>query len=151
MIDAPGPQSAAHRLRSTQGQQTGNRKEETVIDMANKDERIWAALCHISAFAIYIIPLVGNILAPLGIWLLKKNQYPLVRDQGKEVLNFQISLTIYLLTTYLLLVLLLSFVFIGMTIIFGLLIFQFVIIIYAALRANDGESYRYPITIRLIK
>ena len=58
-----------------------------------KDERTWAMLCHFSAFSGLIFPF-GNFLAPLIIWLIKKEEMPFVEDQGKEVLNFQISMTI---------------------------------------------------------
>ena len=65
---------------------------------SNKEERTWAMLCHIATFSGGIIPL-GNIIAPLIIWLVKKDQFPLVNDQGKEALNFQISITIYLIAS----------------------------------------------------
>ncbi len=57
--------------------------------MNEKDARTWAMLCHIGAFAGYIIPF-GHIIAPLVIWLIKKDESPFVDDQGKESLNFQI-------------------------------------------------------------
>ena len=65
---------------------------ETPIDTSHlsKDEKTWGMLCHISTFCGMIIPF-GNILAPLIIWLIKKEELPFVSDQGKEVLNFQIS------------------------------------------------------------
>jgi uncharacterized Tic20 family protein len=61
-----------------------------------KDDRTWAMLCHIAGLAGYVIPL-GNIFGPLIIWMIKKDQSWFVNDQGKEALNFQISLTIYLI------------------------------------------------------
>ena len=110
-----------------------------------KDERTWAMLCHFSAFVGLIFPF-GNFLAPLIIWLIKKEELPFVEDQGKEVLNFQISMTIYLLISGILCIIL-----IGIPIIIGLIIFSFIITIIAAISANDGKSYRYPINLRLIK
>ena len=111
----------------------------------SKDERTWAMLCHFSAFAGLIIPF-GNFLAPLIIWMIKKEELPFVEDQGKEVLNFQISMTIYLLISGILCIIL-----IGIPIVIGLVIFSFIITIIAAISANDGKSYRYPINLRLIK
>ena len=113
--------------------------------LPSKDERTWAMLCHFSAFAGLIFPF-GNFLAPLIIWLIKKEEFPFVEDQGKEVLNFQISMTIYLLISGLLCIIL-----IGIPIVIGLVIFCFIITIIAAISANDGTSYRYPINLRLIK
>ena len=111
----------------------------------SKDERTWAMLCHFSAFSGLIFPF-GNFLAPLIIWLIKKEEMPFVEDQGKEVLNFQISMTIYLLISGLLCIIL-----IGIPIVIGLVIFCFIITIIAAISANDGKAYRYPMNLRLIK
>ena len=114
------------------------------ITLPSKDERTWAMLCHISTFCGMIIPF-GNILAPLIIWLIKKEELPFVADQGKEVLNFQISMVIYLVISGIL-----CFLLIGIPIVIGLIIFSFIITIIATFNANDGVYYRYPITIRFI-
>ena len=114
-------------------------------NQTTKDERTWAMLCHFSAFAGLIFPF-GNFLAPLIIWLIKKEEFPSVEDQGKEVLNFQISMTIYLLISGILCIIL-----IGIPIVIGLVIFCLIITIIAAISANDGQSYRYPLNLRLIK
>jgi len=113
--------------------------------MDEKQERMWAMLCHLGVFAGYIIPF-GHIIAPLVIWLTKKEESPLVEDQGKESLNFQISLTIYYFVAALL-----TLVVIGVVLLIGLVIFNIVIVIIAGMKANNGEKYRYPITIRFIK
>ena len=121
-------------------------KEQTSNDIQiTKDERTWAMLCHFSAFTGLIFPF-GNFLAPLIIWLIKKEEMPFVEEHGKEVLNFQISMTIYLLISGILCIIL-----IGIPILIGLVIFCFIITIIAAISANDGKSYRYPINLRLIK
>ena len=113
-------------------------------NQTTKDERTWAMLCHISTFCGLIIPF-GNILAPLIIWLIKKEDLPFVQDQGKEVLNFQISMVIYLAISGIL-----CFLLIGIPILIGLIIFDFIIIIIATVNANDGKYFRYPITIHFI-
>ena len=118
---------------------------QQIENQPSKDERTWAMLCHFSAFAGLIFPF-GNFLAPLIIWLIKKEELPFVEDQGKEVLNFQISMTIYLLISGML-----CFILIGIPILIGLVIFSFIITIIAAISANDGKSYRYPMNLRLIK
>ena len=122
-------------------------EEEThQIDIQpTKDERTWGMLCHFSAFIGFIFP-IGNILAPLIIWLIKKEEMPFVQDQGKEVINFQISITIYFIISAFLCIIL-----IGIPIIIGLGIFDFIITIIAAISSNDGKLYRYPINLRLIK
>ena len=110
----------------------------------SKDERTWGMLCHISTFCGMIIPF-GNVLAPLIIWLIKKETLPFVADQGKEVLNFQISMVIYMIIAGILCIIL-----IGIPILIGMIVFDFIITIIATINANDGKYYRYPITIRFI-
>ena len=110
-----------------------------------KNERTWGMLCHVSAFLGTVIPF-GHILAPLIIWLIKKDEMPFVADQGKEVLNFQISITIYMLLSIFLIILL-----IGIPMIIGLIILSFISPIIGAIKANDGKYYRYPIVIHFIK
>jgi uncharacterized Tic20 family protein len=60
------------------------------------EERTMAMLCHITALSTFIVPL-GHVLGPLIVWLIKREQYPMVDDHGRASLNFQISYTIYLL------------------------------------------------------
>jgi len=111
----------------------------------SKDERTWAMLCHFSTYIGFLFPF-GNIIVPLIIWLSKREDLPLVEDQGREVLNFQISMTIYFIISGILCIIL-----IGIPILIGLIIFDFIITIVAAISANDGKYYRYPINLKLIK
>ena len=101
-------------------------------------------LCHLVTFAGCVVPL-GNILAPLGVWWAKRDTHPLVRDQGLEAVNFQISMTLYLIGAGLL-----SIVLIGLPVLLGLIVFDFVITVVAMLRALDGSAYRYPLNLRLV-
>jgi len=110
-----------------------------------KDSRMWAMLCHLSALSGFIIPF-GNVIGPLVIWSLKKNDYPLVEDQGKEALNFQISVLIYLFASAILIIAV-----IGILLLIGVGIFGLIFTVIAAIKANEGEEYRYPLTIRLVK
>lgn len=110
-----------------------------------KDERMWATICHLSAFAGLVIPL-GNVVGPLIVWLIKREGLPLVQDQGKEALNFQISVTIYILVS-----IALCFVCIGFVILPAVVIFAIVMTIIAAVKASTGVAYRYPLTIRFLK
>ncbi|MFQ6115959.1 MAG: DUF4870 domain-containing protein [bacterium] len=112
--------------------------------MNESQERTWATLCHLGALAGFIIPF-GNIIAPLVIWLVKKDESPFVDDQGKESLNFQISMTIYFLVAVLLVLIL-----IGIPLLIVLGIFEIVMVVIAAVKASNGEKYRYPVTIRFI-
>ncbi|MBN1918608.1 MAG: DUF4870 domain-containing protein [Verrucomicrobia bacterium] len=102
-------------------------------------------LCHLAAFAGNAIPL-GHIIGPLVVWQLKKNDYPLTDDQGKQSLNFQISMTIYFL-----LCLPLALIVVGIPLILAIWVLDIVFTIMAAIRANNGEAYRYPLAIQFIK
>lgn len=146
--------------------------------------RIWAMLCHLSA--LLWIPLAGllffgiplylpflNIVGPLIIWLWKKTQDPWIDFQGKESLNFQLSLTVYTLIVIVIsLFMLLTTCGVAVTtnvtskhieIIFNSLLailaifvslltgVQLILVNFAAMRAYKGQHYRYPFTIRFLR
>jgi len=116
----------------------------------NKDARMWAMFCHLAGLVGLLVPIVGSIVAPLIIWQIKKNDFPFVDQQGKEAVNFQISMSMYLLISAILWVPL-SFVCIGIFIPVAIGIVDLVFLLIAAVKANDGFHYRYPLTIRFIK
>ena len=111
-----------------------------------KQARLWGMLCHLTALSLLIGLPFGNILGPLVIWLIKRNEIPFVDDQGKESLNFQISIMIYSIIP-----LLLVLVIVGIFLLIGLAVFSTIMVIIASIKANNGEAYRYPVTIRFIK
>jgi uncharacterized Tic20 family protein len=110
----------------------------------SSDERMWAMFAHLSALAGFISPF-GSILGPLIIWQIKKNVFPLVDDQGKEALNFQITMAIAFIACLILMIVL-----IGVILIWIVGLFDLVMIVIAAIKANNGERYRYPFTLRLV-
>jgi hypothetical protein len=121
-----------------------NKRKNLNAPMGEDEERKWAMFAHIGTFSTMFVPL-GNFLAPIIIWQLKKNESEFVVDQAKEALNFQITVLIYALLSFLLV-----FIFIGFFLLFGLVIFSLIVVIVAGVKANDGEYYRYPMCIRLI-
>ena len=116
----------------------------------NRDARMWAMLCHLAGFAFLlpVVPGIGSVIGPLILWLIKKDQYPFVDEQGKEALNFQITMLIYGLVAGLLM-----FICIGFLLLPAVVIVDIVLIIIAAIKVNDGYHYRYPypLIIRFIK
>ena len=118
----------------------------TPVVVEGSQERTFGMLCHLTGFLAFVGIPFGNILGPLVVWLVKREEFPFVDDQGKEALNFQISMTIYLIVTGLL-----SFLLIGIPFFIGLGIAWIVLMIIASVKANGGEAYRYPITMRFIK
>jgi len=106
---------------------------------------MWAMFCHLAGLlGLFLFPL--SIIAPLVLWLMKKDEYPLVADQGKEVVNFQISVAIYGIISAILIIVL-----IGIVMLIALGIFALIMGIVGMMKANEGIAYRYPMTIRLIK
>ena len=113
--------------------------------ISEKEERQWAMFAHIGTFSSMFIPL-GNIIAPIVVWQIKKHESDFVVEQAKESLNFQITLMIYSLIS-----LLLCIIIIGFFLIFALVIFGLIMVIIASIRTNDGEDFQYPMTLRLFK
>lgn len=108
------------------------------------EERNWAMGCHLASLAGYFFPF-ANIFGPLIVWAIQKDRFPLVDDQGKESMNFQISMTLYILVA-----IVLCFVLIGIPLLIALILADLVLVILAAVKAGQGEAYRYPMTIRFI-
>jgi len=112
----------------------------------SNEERNWAVFCHLGGFAFYLLGFaLGHILVPLALWLMKREGSAFIDENGREALNFQISVTLYAIVTGAL-----CFVLVGFLLIPILMGFHIVLMIVASVRASQGESYRYPLTIRLI-
>jgi uncharacterized Tic20 family protein len=120
---------------------------EYALPELTSEARNWAMLCHLSAFlGVFPLTTFGHIVGPLVVWLVKRNEHPFIDYHGKESLNFQISVTLYTL----LLTPTICIFFIGIPLIGAVWITSWVLIVIAAMKASDGEAYRYPLTIRLI-
>jgi uncharacterized Tic20 family protein len=105
----------------------------------NKDARTFAMLAHLLA-------IFTCFLGPLVIWLVKKDEHPYVDEQGKEALNFQITVAIAYIAAGLL-----TLACIGFLLLPAVAILDLIFCIMACVKVNNGEHYRYPITIRFIK
>ena len=114
-------------------------------DVPSAQARQMGMFTHLSSLAGLIIPF-GNIIGPLVIWQIKKDTLPFAADQGKEALNFNITMLIAAFVCFLLTFVLIGFVLLPLLGL-GWLIFT----ILAAIKANNGEAYRYPFALRLIK
>ena len=151
------PEQAEDSGGGSKGEQKVNAGESEKVEQVqtgaevSKDARMWAMFCHLAGLAGYLIPLVGNIVAPLIIWQIKKDELPFVDEQGKEAVNFQISMSLYALIG----IVLCAVTCIGAVLIpvVGIVvgIFDMVFLLIAAVKANNGQHYRYPLTIRFIK
>lgn len=110
----------------------------------SEEERLWATLAHLSGLAGWVIPL-GNVVAPLLLWLWQKDQSVFVGDQAKEALNFQLTVTIAATASALLMVVLIGFLLLALVGVYAL-----VVMIIAAIKARQGIYYRYPMSFRFI-
>lgn len=124
-----------------------NPGQRLVDPSASQDQKTYALLMHLSLIATHFVPL-ALVLAPLIMWQIKKSESPYIDDQGREVVNFQLSLFLYSLA-----IIPLAFI------TFGLAAFLFYPVLYilaivgmikGAIAASKGEYFRYPATMRLI-
>ena len=93
----------------------------------------------------HLITFVSSFIGPLVIYLVKKDESAFVADQAKEVLNFHLSVLIYAVAAFLSVFLLIGFILLP-----ALGVFVFVVTIMGAIRAYEGNAYRYPLCIRFI-
>ncbi len=114
------------------------------VQNLNNEEKNWAMACHLATLIGIIIPF-GNVIAPLVIWLMKKDQMPMVDREGKKSLNFQILMTICMVVAFLLMFVLIGFILLP---IIGILAIVFAII--AAVKVSNGVDYQYPVNVKFI-
>lgn len=112
----------------------------------NPQERTWAAMCHVAAVGVFIVPTLGNVIGPLIVWLVKRESSAFVNDQGREAVNFQLSCVIYAVVSGLL-----SFAVVGIPLMVALAVFWVVEVIVASVNASNGNAHRYPLSIPFIK
>ena len=109
-------------------------------------ERTYATWMHLAGLSSYIgIPL-GHVLVPLVMWAMKHRESAYLDQQGREVLNFQLTISFYLIFSYILVYILIGFIFVALVV--G---FHIVATIMAAVKIYHGEGFRYPITFRVIR
>ena len=118
---------------------------EAPTGVPTAEDKQWGLFAHLSSLSGLIIPF-GNIIGPLIIWQVKKDTLPFAADQGKEALNFNITIAIAAIICGLLTLVLIGFLLLPLV---GLAWLIFTII--GAMKANNGEAYRYPFALRLIK
>ena len=119
--------------------------DQELLPKPSQEVRQWAMFCHLSALLGIWIPF-GNLIGPLILWQMKRESDPFIDAQGKEALNFQITVAIVTAICILLMLVIVGFVLYGLVTIAAL-----VLAIIGGVKANEGFPYRYPFTWRLIK
>ncbi len=115
------------------------------IQGLSDDERNWGVFCHLAVFTGLLIPF-GNLIGPWLIWLIKKGEYDYVDYHGKEVINFQITIVIFMTISWALVT-----IFIGIPLAIVVGIFAFVATVIAMYKTSHGNYFRYPLSLRLIR
>ncbi len=119
-------------------------EKDMFVGAMDEDDKLYGMLAHLGTFLGAVIP-VGNIIAPLIMMSYYRDKSHFISDHAKEALNFQISLIIYYFIAGLS-----AFILIGFILIPIIFITAIILTIQAALKAKDGEEYKYPFTIRFI-
>ena len=123
----------------------GSANQATGPGAADQAVRNTAVAAHLSTFAGLIVPF-GSIIGPLAVWLTRRDRDPFIDQAGREALNFGISIAIYgavLLVAALMLV--------GIPLLMVGVVAWVVLASLAAVKASEGQSYRYPLTLRLVR
>jgi uncharacterized protein len=105
----------------------------------------WAFFLHLSQYAHVLVPF-GGIVLPIVLWQIKKDEYPDLDSHGKKVVNWAISMLIYLLVS-----IPLCFLLIGIPLVILLALASLVCPLIGAIKANQGEIWTYPGTITFLK
>jgi uncharacterized Tic20 family protein len=105
------------------------------------NEKIWSILCHVSVISVGI-----GLVLPLAVYLSFRHESVYAADNAKEALNFHLSLLLYSLCC----IPLILFFGLGVMLLIAMGFASIVLGIIAAIKASDGTSYRYPLTIRFI-
>ena len=115
------------------------------VSTPSYEARQGAMLCHFAAFLGFVFPF-GSVIGPLILWQLKKEKDAFIDDQGKEALNFQITVAIAWMACVVL-----AFAVVGFFLMVALVIATLVLTIIGGIKANKGIAYRYPFTWRPVK
>jgi uncharacterized protein len=111
----------------------------------DKETRQWAMILHLSQFAGYVIPLAG-LIAPIVIWQVKKSEMPALDEHGKIVANWMLSAIIYAVISIVLI-----FLLIGIPMLLALGVMAILFPIIGGIKANNGELWKYPLSIPFFK
>ena len=113
--------------------------EEPVVVAPSSEDKTMAILSH-------VLCIVAGFLAPLIIYLIKKDNSPYVTAHAKESLNFQLTVLIAYIASWILMLLL-----IGFLLVFLIMIANLVLVIIATIKASEGKFYKYPFSIKFVK
>jgi len=111
-----------------------------------ESERTWGMLAHLSALAGVVVWLIGCVAGPLVVWIARRDQSAFVAEHAREALNFNITVVLAAMVCMVLML-----VFVGFILGAALFIVWLVFTLIAAIKASEGETYRYPFSLRLVR
>lgn len=111
--------------------------------ISDSEARNWAMAAHLSPLLASLVGL--PFLGPLIVWLAKRDDHPYIAEQAREALNFNLSMFIYMIAALFSMILLIGFLLVPV-----LGVVWLVLSVIAAVKASNGEPYRYPFTIRMV-
>ena len=123
----------------------GGGNETTETGTVDQEIRNTAVAAHLSTFAGLVVPF-GSVICPLAVWLTRRDRDPFIDDAGREALNFGISIAIYGVVA-----LVGALMLVGIPVLIAGVIAWVVLASLAAAKASQGQAYRYPITLRLVR
>ena len=119
----------------------------------DKEECKWAMFCHLAGLAGLspLLPAIGGVVAPLVIWQLKGDEFPFVAEQGRRAVNFQLSMLLFVTIGIIICFVSIVGTFLVPVVFCVFSLVDVILVLIAAVKANRGEHYRYPLTIRFVK
>jgi uncharacterized Tic20 family protein len=123
----------------------GGGAETTETGATDQAVRNTAVAAHLSTFAGLIVPF-GSVIGPLAVWLTRRDRDPFIDETGREALNFGISIAIYGLGA-----LVAALMLVGIPLLIVGVVAWVVLASLAAVKASQGQAYRYPLTMRLVR
>jgi uncharacterized protein len=123
----------------------GATNQATRAGVVDQEVRNTAVAAHLSTLAGLLVPF-GSVIGPLAVWLTRRDRDPFIDDTGREALNFGISIAIYGLAA-----LVGALLLVGIPLLIVGVIAWVVLASVAAVKASQGQAYRYPLTLRLVR
>ena len=123
----------------------GGANQATGAGAVDQQVRSTAVAAHLSTFAGLVVPF-GSVIGPLAVWLTRRDRDPFIDQVGREALNFGISIAIYGLVA-----LVAALMLVGIPLLIAGVIAWVVLASLAAAKASQGQPYRYPLTMRLVR
>jgi len=117
----------------------------------SKDFRLWATLLHLSVLSGFVLPLLGSVLVPVVIYILKKDEHPGLTSHFNTVMNWIISVVIYAVAAIILAIVTFGLALPLMFLVFGAIALSSLVFgIVGAIKANEGELWVYPLSIPIL-